>query len=670
MIYQRKFSEGVIERLREKIKTGDEDLISTYLNKEKFNYPFKDEDYKNCDFPPVPENLGSEMVKSFNNLKNQREDNVVDFRTADFECAKLLYESIKITPRQAADKDFWNYLHHFDLYEYIHLRWNEIENPSRTSTEQYILTHWLMNNTSQKQLVFYPLTGLWWSIHLSQDESLEEKYELSKVYFGNNRTRTTTFGGSSFVRHREALLGILEYLYVNDVYLNREKGDKIGKFINLLGGTKPLGFFDRSWFRNKLEERYPDFGLQTKDKKTLNRKIGEPLFATSDGSDLEEMVSADSESQIFLFFLDIIKKPQRLFLNSKPSSNAEISLPILKKYEHGFLLFCYENGQVNRVPVKSLLNKSLDSNTPTSYIYRESNLVQVLLSIEEGLLLVTGKGSRGPAGKIYETEFIPTNDHLTSKGKKLLNRKQIWDYEILPLALKPRIKNLISYGPHILFDQQEYPKEWHLIEQYRCERKREIELEKEASAKLLSEDLHKQAEAQKSFLNIYNASGKFFFSKGKPAPSTLSVELPEHYQNKFLFLFYDNGQVAKFPLKKLSPFSMDLQNNGKYSRAHLIGLEIGSPDSNIVVSRNKSKYTYTKIHKAEWIADCKNLNEKGNEIVDLPNKLAFALLPAILPSLLKRMVEIDIKYGIDLNQRIYKDQKNILKNLVPHFFVD
>ena len=665
MIYQRKFSEGVIERLREKIKTGDEDLISTYLNKEKFNYPFKDEDYKNCDFPPVPEDLGSNMVKTFNNLKNQREDNVVDFRTADFECAKLLYESIKITPRQAADKDFWNYLHHFDLYEYIHLRWNEIENPSRTSTEQYILTHWLMNNTSQKQLVFYPLTGLWWSIHLSKDDSLTDKYALSKIYFNNNRSRTTTFGGSSFVRHKEALLGTLEFLYENQINLNREKGDKIGKFINLLGGTKPLAFFDRNWFKNNLERRFPYMLAKTNDSKNLQRtkQAAKSNFLTN--KILPEKISSTEENE--LLYLNIFNNPSQYFLNTTPTSFSDLTIKIPMHKEDLLLLLCYENGYVNKVPLKVLDQKTVNSDSPYRDLYRESKLIKVLIFKKDSLLFIKGKNySTGPAGKIYKTEFIPLKDSLAGKGKLLIKKRNIKDYYILPLSLESRLKSIISYGVHVLYNEKEFRKEWQIINNYLKEQQEKVE-QNEMPFVDKKDDRTIYEENRIKYIYVDKETGGYSFSANKFDESVISLKLPDN-KEKFIFACYNTGEVSKIPLQNLDILKSGQINSSKNFRSGIVHLDVGNSNDHILVSREKFRRTYTKIYKAEWLADCTNINERGRKVVSTTENIKYAVLPNDLPTPLQNIIEIDIKHGVDLNQWLYKQQKELLNKMVPHFF--
>jgi hypothetical protein len=81
----------------------------------------------------------------------------------------------------------------------------------------------------------------------------------------------------SFVRHKPAILSVLEFmkthrkaLTINITYI--VLGDEISKFVNLLGGTKPLSFFDKDWFSKKLEERFKVNQVENKNLKELEEK--------------------------------------------------------------------------------------------------------------------------------------------------------------------------------------------------------------------------------------------------------------------------------------------------------------------------------------------------------------------------------------------------------------
>jgi hypothetical protein len=243
------FRTGLIGDFLDRVNQDETSFINLYENQEKFLYDFKETDILESNIKVINENLGDDLLKTLNKFNEDQQE-------ADFECAKILYENLKLTPAQAGNADFWNYLHHFDMYKYIHKRWK-----NQGNLQTHIKRHWLMNLTSQKHLINFPLTTLWWSIHLTVDENRADKYELSRVYFSNNRFRTVSLGGRTFVRYKPAILSVLEFMKEYREELTKsinytDLGDEIAQFLNLLGGTKPLSFFDRDWFTQKLKEKF------------------------------------------------------------------------------------------------------------------------------------------------------------------------------------------------------------------------------------------------------------------------------------------------------------------------------------------------------------------------------------------------------------------------------
>lgn len=301
------FKSSLVGEFLDKLNQEEADFVKLYENQEEFLYPFEESDILESNISVHNENLGEEMLQTLS-------DNQNDNQAADFECAKILYENLKLTPTQAGNADFWNYLHHFDMYKYIHQRWK-----NQGDIHTHIKRHWLLNLTSQKHLINFPLTTLWWSIHLTIDETREDKYELSKVYFSNNRFRTVSLGGMSFVRHKPAILSVLEFMKNYREELTRitnytDLGDEVSKFINLLGGTKPLSFFDQDWFTEKLEER---FRIESKlspsnseiERLERNNKVLEDsLLKLKEELDLEKSIKTTTEDIQFKLIEEIIKK--------------------------------------------------------------------------------------------------------------------------------------------------------------------------------------------------------------------------------------------------------------------------------------------------------------------------------------------------------------------------
>ena len=462
---QRKFKKGVVDKLKVLVSKEDAILINSYLNKTEFQYTFDEENFDYCDFEEISHTLGQEMSQTFLNNLNQNKSN--DFRTADFECAKLLYENLNITPRQASDIDFWNYLHHYDMYPYIHMRWNEIDSPSRTSQKNYILSHWLMHLSSQKSLIVYPLTTLWWSFHLTKDESREDPYELTRIYFKNNRYRTVTYGGSSYVRHKEAILGILEFMRENDIPETKENGDNISKYVNLLGGSKPLSFFDRYWFKEQLTSKFKHLIGHPTD---LDKPIINEIF--EDEKPITYFFPNPSQNELVIRYFNLyFDEHFSFYLTKSPKNSANIIIPITKDEENGELLMFYENGKINKVQIRHLLKIKIDKQYSNGQ-NRDQILNKIEIIKEPCIFGMTYKKGKKNYFKAHLTEGLKAdNDSLLLQGKKVLYESDYTEvkYKVLPLALKDKLGTLV-YSSFIAggkaLDNIYYRDQWHALSNY------------------------------------------------------------------------------------------------------------------------------------------------------------------------------------------------------------
>jgi len=174
----------------------------------------------------------------------------------DFDSAKAIYEAYKdLEPIQASDERFWTYLAHVDLYPYMVERWPEVYNGDSTNLSKYILDHWFLSSSAQNNLLRHALSGLWWSVHLSVDEERENKYELTEIFFRNLDFPTRTMGTYKFGRHKEAVLGILEFIQENEDLFKSKFQNKtrfVTKHLNVIGGVKPLSYFKRDYFKSEL----------------------------------------------------------------------------------------------------------------------------------------------------------------------------------------------------------------------------------------------------------------------------------------------------------------------------------------------------------------------------------------------------------------------------------
>lgn len=175
----------------------------------------------------------------------------------DFISAIAIYEAYKnLEPIQASDERFWAYLAHVDLYQYMIKRWPKAINIEESNPIKYIRNHWFIGTTSQVNLMRHSLAGLWWSVHLTVDEQRTNKYELTEVLFSNQTLRTRTLGNYRLFRHKEAVIGLLEFCKENKSILkNFEKQhQQLTEHLNLIGGVKLLAYQDKDFFKSELEK--------------------------------------------------------------------------------------------------------------------------------------------------------------------------------------------------------------------------------------------------------------------------------------------------------------------------------------------------------------------------------------------------------------------------------
>jgi hypothetical protein len=177
----------------------------------------------------------------------------------DFESAVQIFEAFKkLEPIQASDERFWAYLSHVDLYPYMIKRWGVLNKGITTDVKDYIIEHWFLSSNAQSGLLRNALAGLWWAVYLSVDESrLEKKYELTEVLFRQLDFPTRTLGTYKLGRHKEAVIGILEFIKENEKLFStgfEKKTRFVTKHINQIGGVKPISYYDRSFFKNELQK--------------------------------------------------------------------------------------------------------------------------------------------------------------------------------------------------------------------------------------------------------------------------------------------------------------------------------------------------------------------------------------------------------------------------------
>lgn len=173
----------------------------------------------------------------------------------DLKSAIAIYEAYKdITPLFAQQDDLWVYLTHVDLFEYVKKRW-PIKGEDNEKLVSDIQNHWFRHN---KHLFRTPVAGLWWQVFLTKDDNRENPYDLTEVYFNCGQDFHQRFGELTLIRHKDAMIGILEFLKDHPELTTKgfdPRGQYISRLFNSVGSYKLLSNMDKSYFKKALENR-------------------------------------------------------------------------------------------------------------------------------------------------------------------------------------------------------------------------------------------------------------------------------------------------------------------------------------------------------------------------------------------------------------------------------
>lgn len=183
--------------------------------------------------------------------------------------------------------------------------------------------------------------------------------------------------------------------------------------------------------------------------------------------DLNESNKVDlfsADSKILCYFNLFNDNTYKIQEHSDESSL--FSLLIEEKYRNGFLLQCYDNGHINKVYVKSLLDKRMDYHYSNG---KNPNARILYLKLIEDDCIISLKIKRGleTVFKAHKTDKISTRELLHLQGYKVVYQySDNIEYKILPLDIYQSIQRLVftsftAEGKSI--HNKYYENEWKLI---------------------------------------------------------------------------------------------------------------------------------------------------------------------------------------------------------------
>ena len=187
-------------------------------------------------------------------------EQMVPTTEGDFKSAIALYDAYKtLKPLQAINAQFWESLALTDLFPYMQQRWDL---KKAKDLKQSILNHFTVKSHG---IMRHGLAGLWWLTYLSVDESRDNKYELTEYLFKNYTLRFIRFGAGKVIQHKEAAIGILQYIKDHEAEIPSLENVAHGltSHFNKLGAVKQLTFLDREFFYNEMASHIKEFKLST-----------------------------------------------------------------------------------------------------------------------------------------------------------------------------------------------------------------------------------------------------------------------------------------------------------------------------------------------------------------------------------------------------------------------
>lgn len=178
----------------------------------------------------------------------------------DFASAIALYEAYEnLSPLQASDAQLWESLALTDLFPYMQQRWKLKE---ANDLKRSIINHFQVKSHG---ILRQGLSGLWWLVHLTIDEKRENRYELTEIVFKNYTLRYIRFGVGRVIQHKEAAIGILQFIkdHFGEITSLENVANGLTSYFNRLGAVKQLTFLDREFFYKEMENHIEEFKLST-----------------------------------------------------------------------------------------------------------------------------------------------------------------------------------------------------------------------------------------------------------------------------------------------------------------------------------------------------------------------------------------------------------------------
>lgn len=227
-------------------------------------------------------------------------------------------------------------------------------------------------------------------------------------------------------------------------------------------------------FNNTIEAINSEDEIQAETN--YNRDIVDSRnLTTKHPQDSNQLDLFAQESKVLCYFN--LFEDNTYKIQEYPKDDCLFSLPIQEKYKDGYLLQCYDNGCVNKVHVKSILEKRTDYHYSNGK-HPHAKILLLKLIEEDSIISLRIKRGLEIVFKAHKTEEIPERELLHLLGKKVVYQGyDKIEYNILPETIKNDIQRLVfkSFSAEgKLIKNNYYQSEWNIIEKYIPSLKKDI----------------------------------------------------------------------------------------------------------------------------------------------------------------------------------------------------
>jgi hypothetical protein len=260
-------------------------------------------------------------------------------------------------------------------------------------------------------------------------------------------------GQTRFARHKPAIHGVLEFIKENnlDKQSLEQAGRAIVPYINLLGGIRPLSYFEKDWFKTKLKKR---FGEQIKAGQKLFIRPDEIKIITQNNT-ANNIRDTKKQRENFDRYLCLNAKSGNYMISSKPDDKWDYCIGLDFEIQHQFLIHFYQEGKIKKTKVNgSLSNKTVDRSKPYSNgKCPRLTLTNIQLINQPVLFGIAYKTRYGIFFKAMDEQnlenFRTDNSELHQEGKKVLYIDEPFKtaYKILPYEIKDALGTLVQQSP-------------------------------------------------------------------------------------------------------------------------------------------------------------------------------------------------------------------------------